>query len=98
MPFNLLINIPSIIAVTGLAGHAFGSWKEHGGSVMWLRDFLPEHAPNARIMTYGYNSSLLGNHSTASIHEFSQNLLVELNTVRAGNHVGVVVRDRLRAS
>lgn len=61
---------------------------------MWLRDFLPEHAPQARILTYGYNSSLLGNHSTASIREFSQNLLVELNTVRAGNevHLGVVVR------
>jgi hypothetical protein len=26
---------------------------------MWLYDFLPEHFENARIMTYGYNSSLL---------------------------------------
>lgn len=67
---------------------------------MWLRDFLPEHAPQARIMTYGYNSSLLGNHSTASIREFSQNLLVELNTARAGNEVGfsLVVLDFFRPS
>lgn len=25
---------------------------------MWLRDFLPKHFPNTRIMTYGYDSSL----------------------------------------
>jgi hypothetical protein len=26
---------------------------------MWLYDFLPKHFESARIMTYGYNSSLL---------------------------------------
>lgn len=100
MNFREPANTPSIIAVTGLAGHAFGSWKARGGYAMWLRDFLPEHAPQARILTYGYNSSLLGNHSTASIREFSQNLLVELNTVMAGNevHFGVVIRDLPRPS
>ncbi|KAM3509182.1 hypothetical protein MY11210_006437 [Beauveria gryllotalpidicola] len=30
-----------IIAVSGLGGHAFGSFKERGGSNMWLRDSLP---------------------------------------------------------
>lgn len=24
---------------------------------MWIRDFLPKQIPNARIMTYGYESS-----------------------------------------
>ncbi|KAL0632798.1 hypothetical protein Q9L58_008314 [Maublancomyces gigas] len=73
-----------IIAVTGLAGHAFATWKARGGCAMWLRDFLPEHVPGARILTYGYDSTLLGNNSTASFREFSCNLLGDLNNVRAG--------------
>lgn len=32
----------SIIAVTGLAGHAFGSWRSRGSPRMWLRDLLPK--------------------------------------------------------
>lgn len=52
---------------------------------MWLRDFLPEHVPTARIMTYGYDSRLLNSNSTASIREFSQNFLEALSTVRVGD-------------
>lgn len=80
-------NAFSIIAVTGLAGHGFGSWKARGGSVMWLRDFLPEHVPNARIMIYGYDSMLFKSNSTATIREFSRNFLQALNTARASDEV-----------
>lgn len=52
---------------------------------MWLRDFLPEATPRARIMTYGYDSRLLNNNSTASIHEFSRNFLEALTSARAGD-------------
>ncbi len=31
----------SIIAISGLGGHAFGSFKERGGEYMWLQDCLP---------------------------------------------------------
>ena len=54
----------SVIAFTGLGGHAFSSWRSRisteclSDRLMWLRDFLPREFPNARIMTYGYNSSL----------------------------------------
>ena len=54
----------SVIAITGLGGHAFDSWrsriaaKRPIGRPMWLCDFLPKEFPNARIMTYGYDSSL----------------------------------------
>ncbi|KAF8540313.1 hypothetical protein BDD12DRAFT_33818 [Trichophaea hybrida] len=48
-----------IIAITGLAGHAFGSWQNRSTHEMWLYDYLPEQFESARIMTYGYNSSLL---------------------------------------
>ncbi|KND93897.1 Kinesin light chain 4, partial [Tolypocladium ophioglossoides CBS 100239] len=58
-------HILDVIAIAGLGGHAFGSFKEKNGHHMWLRDSLPydlTHGdagrPMARIMTYGYESSL----------------------------------------
>ncbi|KAF2181720.1 hypothetical protein K469DRAFT_588829, partial [Zopfia rhizophila CBS 207.26] len=71
-----------IIAVTGLAGHAFGSWKSKRHSDMWLRDFLPKSIPNARILTYGYDTRLPGSQSDASILELSRSLLESIKTIR----------------
>ncbi|KAK2590746.1 hypothetical protein QQS21_011558 [Conoideocrella luteorostrata] len=71
-----------IIAVTGLAGHAFESWKSRGYQDMWLRDFLPESIPNARILTYGYDTKLPGSQSNASIVELSRRLLESIKTTR----------------
>lgn len=51
---------------------------------MWLRDFLPDYVPNARILTYGYDSTLLKNKSTASIREFSHNFLQALGAAGVG--------------
>ncbi|KAL9471607.1 hypothetical protein ACSS6W_009548 [Trichoderma asperelloides] len=73
-----------IIAVTGLSGHAFGSWKARGGPDMWLRDFLPPSVPNARIMIYGYDTKLPGSQSEASILELSKKLLESVKTSRSG--------------
>ncbi|KAF8542396.1 hypothetical protein BDD12DRAFT_802949 [Trichophaea hybrida] len=64
--FNNLtqLNVPQgevvadVIAVTGLAGHAFGSWRNRETHKMWLKDFLPYDVQNIRIMSYGYDSSL----------------------------------------
>ncbi|KAI9891067.1 MAG: hypothetical protein M1814_003418 [Vezdaea aestivalis] len=46
------------IAITGLNGHAFGSFKQRSGNYMWLRDTLPTDLPGARIMTYGFDSHM----------------------------------------
>ncbi|KFZ01163.1 hypothetical protein V500_00867 [Pseudogymnoascus sp. VKM F-4518 (FW-2643)] len=71
-----------IIAVTGLAGHAFGSWKARGSPYMWLRDFLPAEIPNARILTYGYDTKLPGSQSTASIVDLSRKFLESVKTIQ----------------
>ncbi|VUC26118.1 unnamed protein product, partial [Clonostachys rosea] len=71
-----------IIAVTGLSGHAFGSWKARGESAMWLRDFLPDSVPRARILTYGYDTKLPGSQSEASITDLSRRLLESIKTTR----------------
>lgn len=48
-----------IIAITGLDGHAFGSWQGKGNlGRMWLLDFLLKDLPRCRTMIYGYNSKL----------------------------------------
>ncbi|KAI5848046.1 hypothetical protein BZA05DRAFT_118723 [Tricharina praecox] len=47
-----------VVAVTGLAGHAYGSWKNRTKNRMWLHDFLPCEFNNIRIMTYGYDTTL----------------------------------------
>ena len=58
------MRIPSVIAITSYGGHAFDSWRSRISTTrpidcpMWLCDFLPQRFPNARIMTYGYDSSL----------------------------------------
>lgn len=56
---------------------------------MWLRDCLPEHVPNARVMIYGYDSTL-GN-SIASVSEVSRNFLEALNTARAEKEVNISI-------
>ncbi|KAL5349520.1 hypothetical protein ACLOAV_005815 [Pseudogymnoascus australis] len=71
-----------VIAVTGLAGHAFGSWKPRGSPYMWLRDFLPAEIPNARILTYGYDTKLPGSQSTASIVDLSRKFLESVKTIQ----------------
>ncbi|KAF8530881.1 hypothetical protein BDD12DRAFT_914734 [Trichophaea hybrida] len=52
--------VADVIAVTGLAGHAFGSWRNRKTHQMWLKDLLPHDVQNIRIMTYGYDSRLVG--------------------------------------
>ena len=65
----------------GLNGHAFGTWVCHDEDranleTMWLRDFLPAQIERARIVTYGYNSAMLGpNTSVSTIRDFAFDLL-----------------------
>ncbi|TGJ81637.1 hypothetical protein E0Z10_g7128 [Xylaria hypoxylon] len=63
-----------IIAISGLGGHAFGSFKQRGGKHMWLRDALPFDMtvkeggrPIARVMVYGYESEVAQSDSIQSL-------------------------------
>ena len=69
-----------IIALTGLAGHAFGSWA--APPYMWLRDFLPEDLPRARILLYGYDTNLAGSQSKHILTDLSSNFTAKLHTMR----------------
>ncbi|KAL5353528.1 hypothetical protein ACLOAV_001565 [Pseudogymnoascus australis] len=70
-----------IIAITGLDGHAYGSWRGKNRGRMWLRDFLSKDLPCCRTMIYGYNSKL-STHGVDTIMDYSRGLIEELKKVR----------------
>jgi hypothetical protein len=77
----------SIIAITGLDGHAYGSWRGKGNlGRMWLRDFLSKDLPHCRTMIYGYNSKL-ASHGVDTIMDYSRGLMEELKKVRGTEKV-----------
>ena len=75
-----LLTLSSIVAVHGLGGDKYDTWEDDGK--IWLRDFLPAKVPNARIMTYGYNSIVAFSKSVAEIEDFAVDLLGRLNDER----------------
>jgi hypothetical protein len=66
-----------LVAITGLAGRAFGSWQAENGT-MWLRDVLPQDVANLRVLTYGYPSTLFRSRSTARLLDFTINFMDDL--------------------
>ncbi|ETR97188.1 hypothetical protein M419DRAFT_92340 [Trichoderma reesei RUT C-30] len=67
-----------IVALSGLGGHAFGSFRERKGTHMWLRDSLPGHVtsetdgkPMARVMVYGYESAVAKSKCMQNIEDLS---------------------------
>jgi hypothetical protein len=73
-----------IIALHGLNGHYRDTWTSPVTGSNWLIDegFLPSQIPNARIMSYGYNSQVELSKSTADIGAFAEGLLYQLQTWR----------------
>ncbi|KFA68648.1 hypothetical protein S40285_09439 [Stachybotrys chlorohalonatus IBT 40285] len=65
-----------IIALSGLGGHAFGSFKQRAGDYMWLRDALPDDLtrdttgrPMARVVTFGYESGVAGSKNIQNLED-----------------------------
>ena len=70
-----------VVAVHGLQGSAIKTW-EHSNGKMWLKDFLPSELPFARIMTFGYDSTVLLSKSVAEIEDKALELLNQLSLER----------------
>ncbi|KAH8747004.1 ankyrin repeat protein [Hyaloscypha finlandica] len=76
-----------IVAIHGLNGHYMKTWQSttsSGDGVLWLRDILPHQIPQARIMSYGYDSSVVFSKSTEDISTFADGLLEDLVSRRQG--------------
>ena len=68
----------SIVAVHGLNPtntdlHAEAAWMAE--DKLWLKDFLPQKLPNARVLLFGYNANAAFKTSTAGVREQAINLL-----------------------
>ncbi|KAI5839056.1 ankyrin repeat-containing domain protein [Morchella snyderi] len=76
-----------VIAISGLNGHAYGSWagraNNAGRKKMWLRHFFEKDRPECRTMIYGYNSRL-SEHCVHRLSDYSRGLLEEIDKARKG--------------
>ncbi|KAL7271005.1 hypothetical protein RUND412_006273 [Rhizina undulata] len=70
-----------IVAVTGLGGHAYGSWRGKQTKQMWLRDFLSQDSPKCRTMIYGYNTNL-NSRGIHTLNDYKIEFLNEIAKVR----------------
>ena len=77
MEVKAKISLTSLIFVTGLAGHAYGSWKTSEQSTMWIQDFLvnKDFGDHVRILLYGYETRLRDSTSVAGIADFAAQFL-----------------------
>src|SRR6266480_4618293 len=77
----------SIIAISGIDGDAYGSWRGKGNlGRMWLRDFLSKDMPCCRTMIYGYNAKL-SSRSIDTILDYSRGFLEEIKSIRRSKEV-----------
>ncbi|KAF5538071.1 ankyrin protein 3 [Fusarium phyllophilum] len=72
-----------LVAVCGLGGHALGSFKEKNGRFVWLRDALPSDIPNARILTYGYDTKLSKSNAFQNLTDLGRALQIDIEDIRA---------------
>lgn len=80
-----------VVAVHGLQGDAYKTWEHENGS-LWLRDFLPTDIPHARIMTFGYDSTIAFSKSVAKIEDKALELLNWLSAKRSPTAPGGLSR------
>ncbi|MCJ1267070.1 hypothetical protein MMC22_006955, partial [Lobaria immixta] len=67
-----------IVAVHGLGGDLIPTWTHPKSNAFWLKDFLPQQIPDARIMTFGYNASATFGESMSDVIDHAKSLLSSL--------------------
>lgn len=84
--------VVDIVFLHGLRGHRIKTWQpDHGktgSEPLWIRDFLPELVPNARIITYGYDAdvvSFFNKTNQNSVSDHASSLIDDLIRIRRGH-------------
>ncbi|KAI9743212.1 MAG: hypothetical protein M1818_003058 [Claussenomyces sp. TS43310] len=77
-----------IVAVHGLGGDWEKTWTDTSGPKerLWLRDFLPARFPDARVMSFGYDSTFALSSSVMDITAAAASLLDYLDGARFNDH------------
>ena len=84
------------MAVHGLGGDAITTWTHPKSKAFWLKDFLPQQIPDARIMTFGYNADVAFGQSTAEIIDHAKRLLASLVDKRDEPKVDNMAQERVK--
>ncbi|KAK3937941.1 hypothetical protein QBC46DRAFT_451524 [Diplogelasinospora grovesii] len=74
-----------VVVVHGLNGDCMDSWTDtskRGNATMWPRDLLPEKLPGVHVMTFQYNSSVIGNTSVHGVRDNAIRLISVLRDAR----------------
>ncbi|TVY38555.1 Protein SERAC1 [Lachnellula occidentalis] len=74
-----------IVAIHGITGDAHETWT-HANGKLWLRDFVPQNLPGARVFTFGYPGDVF--RSLNSFDNWARQLLKDLTNVRTGKEKG----------
>jgi hypothetical protein len=77
------------VAVHGLGGDSVETWTHPKSKAFWLKDFLPQQIPDARIMTFGYNAAAAFGHSTSDVIDHAKSLLSSLVDKREESEVHI---------
>ncbi|KAF8510479.1 hypothetical protein BU17DRAFT_98101 [Hysterangium stoloniferum] len=87
-----------IVAIHGLDGHREASWTANNGK-LWLRDFLPQDVPSARILTYGYDTytQSTATSPTQTLDGHAESFLARLAAFRGSSDTTVYITLMLRA-
>ncbi|EXM13252.1 hypothetical protein FOTG_18293 [Fusarium oxysporum f. sp. vasinfectum 25433] len=75
--------IVDIVAIHGLNGHREKTWTAEDG-IHWLRDLLPDDAPRARILSWGYDANTHAASGTSSLflYDHARTLVSDLSRKR----------------
>lgn len=57
---------------------------------MWLKDFLPNDVPHARILTFGYDCFIGGPMTATTLQDCVNEFKEKLMTVQKTSHVGIL--------
>ncbi|KAI0401115.1 Alpha/Beta hydrolase protein [Xylaria palmicola] len=101
-----------LVFVHGITGHRDRTWSADQNSEPWPKLMVPNRIPEARILTFGYDASVIGfwrGISGNAIGDHSNNLLSALSSLRseagprpivfiAHSLGGLVVKDALLSS
>ncbi|KAH6970751.1 hypothetical protein BKA56DRAFT_559223 [Ilyonectria sp. MPI-CAGE-AT-0026] len=80
-----------IVSISGIGGHAFGSFKERGEDHMWLRDSLPfdliwedTGRPMARSIIYGYESTVAKSDNIQNLEDLATSFHASMRALGRG--------------
>jgi hypothetical protein len=79
-----------IVAIHGLGGSAYKTWTHDNGR-LWLRDFVLDELPGARIYTFGYDSGFAFSKGTGTLSDFARSLLAAIKLQRETSEVCILL-------